>query len=181
MSFQIPAHDDDVNAVAFADTTTHILASGGDDGICKIWDRRALHENDPVPVGIFAGHVDGITYIDPRGDGRHVITNSKDQTIKLWDLRKFSPMEAVDEAREVVGNQSWDYRWQHVPRHLSRKDQRPSVRSDRSVMTYRGHTVLQTLIRCRFSPMHSTGQRYIYSGCATGAVVGKSNIMSSSN
>lgn len=38
-------------------------------------------------------------------------------------------------------------------------------------MTYRGHGVLHTLIRCRFSPTHSTGQRFIYSGCSTGKVV----------
>lgn len=40
-------------------------------------------------------------------------------------------------------------------------------------MTYRGHGVLHTLIRCRFSPTHSTGQKFIYSGCSTGKVVGK--------
>lgn len=38
-------------------------------------------------------------------------------------------------------------------------------------MTYRGHGVLHTLIRCRFSPIHSTGQQFIYSGCSTGKVV----------
>ena len=74
-SLRVDAHEDDVNAVAFVDSATHILASGGDDGVCKIWDRRALRETDPVPVGVLAGHVDGITYIDPRGDGRHLITN----------------------------------------------------------------------------------------------------------
>lgn len=44
---------------------------------------------------------------------------------------------------------------------------------DSSLMTYRGHGVLHTLIRCRFSPTHSTGQQFIYSGCSTGKVVGK--------
>jgi len=38
-------------------------------------------------------------------------------------------------------------------------------------MTYRGHSVLQTLIRCHFSPSFSTGQRYIYTGCAAGRIV----------
>ena len=47
------------------------------------------------------------------------------------------------------------------------------VDGDTSLMTYRGHSVLHTLIRCRFSPEFTTGQRYIYSGCATGAVVSK--------
>jgi hypothetical protein len=47
---------------------------------------------------------------------------------------------------------------------------------DSSLMTYRGHGVLHTLIRCRFSPTHSTGQQFIYSGCSTGKVVGKDYI-----
>lgn len=47
---------------------------------------------------------------------------------------------------------------------------------DSSLMTYRGHGVLHTLIRCRFSPTHSTGQRFIYSGCSTGKVVGKDRV-----
>ena len=34
--FQIVAHDDDVNAVAFADESSQILFSGGDDGLCKV-------------------------------------------------------------------------------------------------------------------------------------------------
>ena len=87
---RIPAHHDDVNAVSFVDDTTHVLVSGGDDGVCMVWDRRALREDDPQPVGILAGHSDGITYIDPRGDGRHLISNSKDQSVKLWDIRRYS-------------------------------------------------------------------------------------------
>lgn len=44
---------------------------------------------------------------------------------------------------------------------------------DTSVMTYRGHTVVQTLIRCHFSPISTTGQRYIYTGCGSGKVISK--------
>jgi len=36
--------------------------------------------------------------------------------------------------------------------------------------SYRGHAVLQTLIRAYFSPAATTGQRYIYSGSADGSV-----------
>ena len=45
---------------------------------------------------------------------------------------------------------------------------------DTSLMTYRGHSILHTLVRCRFSPEFTTGQRYIYTGCATGAVISMS-------
>lgn len=60
--------------------------------------------------------MDGITYIDPRGDGRYLVTNSKDQTIKLWDVRAFSDQNGEQNTRKAVANQNWDYRWQRVPR-----------------------------------------------------------------
>ena len=41
---------------------------------------------------------------------------------------------------------------------------------DCSVMTYRGHRVLMTLIRCYFSPSSTTGQQFVYSGSADGGV-----------
>lgn len=159
----VQAHDEDVNAVAFADENSNILYTGGDDGLCKVWDRRTLREKKPV--GIFSGHSNGITHIDSRGDARYLISNSKDQTIKLWDMRRFSSEEGVQATKSAVTAQRWDYRWQPVPRKMARTQ---TLAGDSSLMTYRGHRVLHTLIRCKFSPAFSTGQRYIYTGCATG-------------
>ncbi|XP_015127239.1 DDB1- and CUL4-associated factor 11 isoform X2 [Diachasma alloeum] len=169
-AIKIEGHAEDANTVAFADSTSQILYSGGDDGLCKVWDRRTLNEANPHPVGILAGHTDGITYVDPRGDGRYLITNSKDQTIKLWDVRVFSSAEAVDNTRRAVANQNWDYRWQRVPKKFYTAN-KGKLEGDTSVMTYRGHMVVQTLVRCHFSPPVTTGQRYIYSGCGTGKVI----------
>ena len=42
--------------------------------------------------------------------------------------------------------------------------------TDVSVHSYEGHKVAGTLIRCDFSPLASTGQRYVYSGSADGGV-----------
>lgn len=50
-----------------------------------------------------------------QGDARYLISNSKDQTIKLWDVRKFSPKEGLAASRLAVTQQNWDYRWQQVP------------------------------------------------------------------
>lgn len=41
---------------------------------------------------------------------------------------------------------------------------------DGSVMTFRGHSVLSTLIRAYWSPAATTGQRYVYTGSADGGV-----------
>jgi len=67
---RIQAHKDDINAVSFLDDSTHLLASGGDDGLVMVWDRRSLRQDAPVPVGVLAGHSDGLTFIDPKMDGR---------------------------------------------------------------------------------------------------------------
>ncbi|KAK3745060.1 hypothetical protein QZH41_014556, partial [Actinostola sp. cb2023] len=147
--------DYDVNAVTFADASSQILFSGGDDGLCKVWDRRMLNESGPVPVGVFAGHSDGVTFIHSKNDSHHLITNCKDQTIKLWDLRRFSTKEGIDNTKRAVESQHWDYRWQNVPKRILRAK---TIPGDSSIMTYRGHNVRNTLIRCYFSPVHTTGQ-----------------------
>lgn len=41
------------------------------------------------------------------------------------------------------------------------------------MMTYRGHRVTKSLIRAKFSPLETTGQRFIYTGCGTGRVIGE--------
>lgn len=49
--WQIAAHDDDVNAVAFADDSSHILFSGGDDGLCRVrteWDQKSVSMGNSV-------------------------------------------------------------------------------------------------------------------------------------
>ncbi|CAN0514828.1 unnamed protein product, partial [Ectocarpus sp. 8 AP-2014] len=72
-----------------------VVLSGGDDCVIKIWDLRspnaAFHPNRfrarCAQVGGLCGHQAGITCITAKGDGRHFISNSKDQTMKLWDMR----------------------------------------------------------------------------------------------
>ena len=56
-----------------------------------------------------------------------------------------------------VTQQRWDYRWQNVPKK-SQQNSMKKLPGDTSVMTYGGHLVKQTLLRCRFSPMFTTGQ-----------------------
>lgn len=94
---RIPGHTDDVNAVCFGDKMSpHILYSGSDDTTLKVWDRRSL--SSMRPAGMFLGHTEGLTYIDSKGDGRYVISNGKDQTCKLWDLRK---MVSTDQGERI--------------------------------------------------------------------------------
>eukprot|EP00850_Spirogloea_muscicola_P015160 SM000114S24123 [mRNA] locus=s114:173673:174707:+ [translate_table: standard] len=67
-------------------------------------------------------------------------------------------------ARKKLPVYDWDYRCADYPGRG--KDLRHP--HDMSIMTYTGHHVLQTLIRCYFSPTFTTGQRYIYTGSHDG-------------
>lgn len=158
LNVRIPAHRSDVNAVCFADEAGHVLYSGSDDHLCKVWDRRCLGTRGKES-GVLTGHLEGITFINSHGDGHYLISNGKDQVIKLWDIRK---MSSNNRGTPVPRHVEWDYRWMEYPSHL-RNRRHPH---DQSISTYRGHRVLRTLIRCYFSPSYSTGQKYIYTGSA---------------
>ncbi|KAL8515470.1 hypothetical protein ACS0TY_014239 [Phlomoides rotata] len=162
LSLRIPAHRSDVNAVCFADESGHIIYSGSDDHLCKVWDRRCFVTKGQA-AGVLMGHLEGITFIDTRGDGRYLISNGKDQAIKLWDIRKMSSNVNYKPRRRYA---EWDYRWMEYPEQA--KFFRHPL--DLSLATYKGHSVLRTLIRCYFSPAYSTGQKYIYTGSADSSV-----------
>jgi WD repeat-containing protein 23 len=159
------AHDDDINAVEYADSSSQIVYSGSDDGTVKVWDRRAF----PHFAGVLLGHTAGITSIHSRGDGRYLISSGKDQSIKLWDVRAMKTRSALSSDDFAASTMDgFDYRWSAPLRSTESRRVHPS---DCSIMTYRGgHHVLRTLIRAYFSPAASTGQRYIVTGSAEGHV-----------
>lgn len=162
----IEGHEDDVNAVCFADKSSpHILYSGSDDTTIKVWDRRSM--GDGREAGAFVGHIEGLTYLDSKNDGRYLLSNGKDQSMKLWDLKM---MYTTAKFREMNPRQhtrfsEFDYRWGR----FDDADWFPHP-NDNSLVTFRGHRVLRTLIRCHFSPPGSTNSRYVYSGSHDGKV-----------
>lgn len=257
-----PAHCADINAVAWVDECGALFATGSDDCVVKLWDRRCMSSSRPMPVGCLVGHSQGITSLCSRGDGHHLLTNSKDQAAKLWDVRR---MCQPKDANPREPSDAWDYRWARFkPKETGRsgpeavaaraalasgratpaaaaaaeaEDSAAAARAaacsllnallpssasanaldnlspaapassspspclapaaaasssssvsssppatawppascrsggkDLSLMTYTGHCVLETLIRAYFSPLESTGQRYIYSGSQTGVI-----------
>jgi len=75
----IRAHEDDVNSCCWADVSSgNVLVSASDDHTLKVWDRRSLGASGK-PSGVLVGHTEGVTHVSPRGDGRYVISNGKDQ------------------------------------------------------------------------------------------------------
>ena len=163
---KIDAHDNDVNAVCYGDQSSpHILYSGSDDTTLKVWDRRSLA--DGREAGVFLGHNEGLTYVDSKGDGRYVLSNGKDQTMKLWDLRRMIDRHRFDEVRPTLETSTDDFDYRRM--RYDPADYRPHPH-DSSVVTFHGHSVHKTLIRCHFSPPGSTDSRYVYTGSEDGAV-----------
>ncbi|KAG0232711.1 hypothetical protein BGW42_007965 [Actinomortierella wolfii] len=166
----VHAHTADVNAVCFAEPqSSHVIFSGSDDRLVKVWDRRSMRNSGrSPPSGVLVGHAAGLTYVTSKGDNRYLASNGKDQKMLLWDLRK---MYSNEEYRQLPKETyradiaRFDYRSGRFPGSKSLK-----LKNDCSVMTFQGHSVLRTLIRCHFSPLHSTGGRYLYTGSADGVV-----------
>lgn len=70
--------------------------------------------------------------------------------MKLWDLRRMvGPHQAQPPKKQYV----WDYRGMCYP-GVPGRCRHPA---DMSVATYLGHSVLRTLIRCKFSPPSWSG------------------------
>lgn len=150
--------------MAYADETNQIFFSGSDDSLIKAWDRRI---NGKLGcIGVFPGHSQGITYIDSKKDGRYFISNGKDQCIKLWDIRAMQN-EGDHEGRRT----NFQYNTYIATHQMEILQTERRLKDDFSVMTYFGpQKILQTLIRCKFSPEYSTGQKYIYTGSADGNI-----------
>ena len=162
----VVGHRDDVNAVCFADKMSpHILYSGSDDCTIKVWDTRSM--GDGREAGAFVGHIEGLTYIDSKGDGRYILSNGKDQSMKLWDLRMAMSTARFEELNptRVTRSHDYEYRWEDY-----NDAQWYPHPHDNSLVTFRGHKVQRTLIRCHFSPPGSTNSRYVYSGSFDGFV-----------
>ncbi|KAJ1919012.1 hypothetical protein H4219_002271 [Mycoemilia scoparia] len=157
-------HKDDVNAVSLIGANDNVICSGSDDTKIKVWDLRK-RGNVPEPVGVFNGHTEGITYLAPKGDDRYILSNSKDQKMKLWDIRNLATNETNDESEKIDFGLEWDYRWELYP--VDPNQIQSSF--DNSIMSYIGHCVDVTLIRCGFSPPLS-GSQYVYSGSSDGKI-----------
>jgi DDB1- and CUL4-associated factor 11 len=64
--------------------------------------------------GVLPGHCEGIKHVNSKGDGVYLLTNGKDQTAKLWDIRK---MVSPSSGQAVASGMSstFDYRFMAYP------------------------------------------------------------------
>ncbi|KDD73587.1 hypothetical protein H632_c2030p1, partial [Helicosporidium sp. ATCC 50920] len=80
-------HARDVNSVEYVDEGEALILSGSDDACIRLWDRR-VPGRGLKPAALFEGHTEGVAHLHSRRDGRLFLSNAKDQSARIWDLRK---------------------------------------------------------------------------------------------
>jgi WD40 repeat protein len=96
------------NAIIAVDITHHLVAGGGSDKTCRIWNYRTNHL-----VHHLVGHGNKITSLKFFGGERGIITAAADRQIKVWDIsrqtyRQISTMHPNSSANSIdigVGSQ----------------------------------------------------------------------------
>lgn len=93
--------------MSWSHQTSHLLASGADDGVWSVWDLRQWKPNassstpfKPTPIASFGFHKEPITSIEwhPKDDSI-VAVAAADNTLTLWDLA----VELDDEESKDTG------------------------------------------------------------------------------
>ncbi|EJS42232.1 cdc40p [Saccharomyces arboricola H-6] len=76
-----PGHADGTTALKFLPKTGHLVLSGGNDHIIKIWDFYHDHEC----LRDFRGHTKPIKALRFTEDGQSFLSSSFDRSVKIWD------------------------------------------------------------------------------------------------
>ncbi|WAR18097.1 SNR40-like protein [Mya arenaria] len=99
-------HNGFVNCCNVARRGPQLVCSGSDDQTIKMWDSRKkgvlqtfqntyqvwdLRKNDVLYR--MRGHSDTVTGMHLSPDGSYLLTNSMDNTVRIWDVRPFAPQE----------------------------------------------------------------------------------------
>lgn len=91
------AHNGDVNCISFNPNDEYVLATGGSDGLVKIWDQRKMDQ----ALHVLEGHRAGVYQVSWAPFTKGVIaSSSEDRRVYLWDLERIGREQTPEEAEE---------------------------------------------------------------------------------
>lgn len=85
------AHDGGVNSLLF--TSTNRLISGGKDGHIRVWNDQECAHAIPAHRGVIYGLIEV---------GGHLVSCSRDKSIKVWDSETLKPLQKIIFHRQSV-------------------------------------------------------------------------------
>jgi ribosome assembly protein RRB1 len=84
---KIKAHDKDVNVADWNAIAKHLIVTGGDDALVKVWDLRMCKNNNSEELLCFNWHNEPITSIAFQPNEESVIAvASEDNRLSIWDM-----------------------------------------------------------------------------------------------
>ena len=147
---EFKAHDHYIFSTCYENVTEGTLLCSAGDQVLRVWDKRLLSSSSIKPSLEFKSHHTYLCGLSARGDGRHLISISEDATVKLWDMRRPSSQTS-----------------QHDISIMTYGEKHPD--NSRVVCDFCGVSAALTTGLCGFSPLHTTGQRFIYAESGVGS------------
>jgi len=96
----VAAHQADVNVISWNHKVSHLLASGSDDGIVKVWDLRNFKSDSPAAK--FKWHQAPITSVEWHHTDESILAvSSADDSISCWDMALENDPDAKPEGAEL--------------------------------------------------------------------------------
>jgi WD40 repeat protein len=92
-------HASGVTCVAFS--CSNMLASGGDDGIVRLWDVSGINQQQK-PMRELQGHSDLITSVAFSSDGSQLVSGSFDNTVRLWSTASGKLLKMLGQGYHVA-------------------------------------------------------------------------------
>lgn len=81
------AHDEAINVISHVEDS-HIVATGDDDGIIKVWDLRKANEGSKSCVIEFKEHEGSISGMTFEPNNKMLLASANDGCLGVFDLRK---------------------------------------------------------------------------------------------
>lgn len=96
----VVGHKTDVNVISWNRKVSHLLCSGADDGIVKVWDLRNFKSSSPAAN--FKWHRGPITSIQWHPSDESILAvSSADHSVSTWDMALENDPEAKAEGAEM--------------------------------------------------------------------------------